>query len=282
MEIGVCMLLRTTSVGKSHRALPEDIQATGCGGAELPMFEGTPSDCAAEGQMPDGVGPGRTAVSVTAPFDKHPLSEDLAARRAAVDYLQSCVDCPAALGADSLGGPLHQTLGHFSGSAPTEAEFERAREFHREVGGHAAASQVTIALEAVNRFESCLATAMDQLGSFVANLGRLAIQAMYDTVHANIEEADPVAASSRNSEHVVHVHISENDRGNPGREHVPWARTFAGLKSAGYDRWLGIEAFGRSLPELATATRIWRDIVESPEASYREGYRCIREGWGAA
>ena len=282
MKIGFCMLLWTTSVGESHRALLEDIRATGYDGVELPMFEGTPNDYAAVGRMLDEVGLGRTAVSVIPSVDKHPLSRDPAVRRAAVDYLKWCVDCTAALGADCLGGPLHQTLGHFTGSAPTEAEYERAREFHREVGDYAAASQVTIALEAVNRFESYFATTMDQLGSYLASLGHPAIRAMYDTFHANIEEADPVAAFSRNSKHVVHVHISENDRGTPGRGHVPWARTFAELKSAGYDGWLTIEAFGRALPELAAATRIWRDVSESPEACYREGYRCIREGWDTA
>ena len=282
MKFGFCMLLWTTSVGESHRALLEDIQATGYDGVELPMFEGTPNDYAAVERMPGGIGPGRTADSVIPSVDKHPLGEDPAVRSTAVDYLKSCVDCPAALAADSLDDPLHQTLGHFPGSPLTEAEFERAREFHGEVGNYAAASQVTIALEAVNRFESYFATAMDQLGSFVANLGHLAIRAMYDTFRANIDEADPIVASSRNSEHLVHVHISKSDRGTPGRGHVPWARTFAEPKSAKYDRWLTIEAFGQALPELAAAARIWRDVSDSPEACYREGYRCMREGWDAA
>ena len=216
MKFGFCMLLWTTSVGESHRALLEDIQATGYDGVELPMFEGTPNDYAAVERMPGGIGPGRTADSVIPSVDKHPLGEDPAVRSTAVDYLKSCVDCPAALAADSLDDPLHQTLGHFPGSPLTEAEFERAREFHGEVGNYAAASQVTIALEAVNRFESYFATAMDQLGSFVANLGHLAIRAMYDTFRANIDEADPIVASSRNSEHLVHVHISKSDRGYSG------------------------------------------------------------------
>ena len=48
------------------------------------------------------------------------------------------------------------------------------------------------------------------------------------------------------------------------------------------DGWLTIEAFGRSLPDLAAATRIWRDLSESPEAVYRDGYRHIRNSWDAA
>ena len=54
------------------------------------------------------------------------------------------------------------------------------------------------------------------------------------------------------------------------------------IRATGYDGWLTIEAFGRSLPDLAAATRIWRDLSESPEAVYRDGFRHIRDGWDAA
>ena len=50
----------------------------------------------------------------------------------------------------------------------------------------------------------------------------------------------------------------------------------------GYDGWLTIEAFGRALPALAAATRVWRDFYASPEQVYTEGIAVIREGWAAA
>jgi D-psicose/D-tagatose/L-ribulose 3-epimerase len=68
----------------------------------------------------------------------------------------------------------------------------------------------------------------------------------------------------------------------PGRGHVPWQATFTALRKAKYDGWITIEAFGRGLPELAAATRVWRDFAENPEAVYRQGYRTIRKGWAAA
>src|SRR5437588_928136 len=105
---------------------------------------------------------------------------------------------------------------------------------------------------------------------------------MEDTVHCNVEEQDPVVAFSRNARHLSFVHISENDRGVPGRGHVPWAATFKALKQGGYDGWLTIEAFGRGLPELAAATRVWRDFAESADAVYREGYEFLRTTWEAA
>ena len=40
------MLLWTTSVGNEHRALLEDIKATGYDGVEVPIFGGTPDNYA--------------------------------------------------------------------------------------------------------------------------------------------------------------------------------------------------------------------------------------------
>ena len=39
---------------------------------------------------------------------------------------------------------------------------------------------------------------------------------MYDTFHAHIEEKDPAAALRDCADVLVHVHVSENDRGTPG------------------------------------------------------------------
>jgi D-psicose/D-tagatose/L-ribulose 3-epimerase len=279
MKIGFCMLLWTTSLGEEHRPLLEDLKATGYEGVEVPVFDGTPDEYAKIGRMLDELELGRTAISVIPTPDKNPLSPDAATRKSAVDYLNWCIDCTAALGANTIGGPLHQTLGEFSGSATTPEEFDRAREVHGRAGDHARNSNVTIALEAVNRFETYFVTTMAQLDTYVESVNHPAIKAMYDTFHANIEETDPVAAYTDHKQHVVHVHISENDRGVPGRGHVPWQQTFKALKSGGYDQWLTIEAFGRGLPELAAATRVWRDFAENPEAVYREGYKTIRNGW---
>jgi D-psicose/D-tagatose/L-ribulose 3-epimerase len=282
VKIGFCMLLWTTEVGTQHRALLEDLKATGYDGVEIPVFGGTPDDYAALGAVLDDLGLERTAISVIGSPDVDPLSADPATRVAAVAHLQQAVDCAQALGSTTLAGPLHQVLGQFSGEAPTDEERARAREVHHAVGDHAAARGVRIVLEAVNRFESYFATTMGELAAYLDSVDHPAVTGMYDTFHANIEEQDPIAAYRDNLRHISHVHISENDRGVPGRGHVPWAKTFAAIKASGYDGWLTIEAFGRGLPDLAAATRVWRDFAESPEAVYREGFTHIREGLAAA
>src|SRR5262249_55111253 len=105
---------------------------------------------------------------------------------------------------------------------------------------------------------------------------------MYDTFHANIEEKNVSDAISAVADSIVHVHISENDRGTPGTGHAHWDEIFRALRKARYDGWLVIEAFGRALPALAAATRVWRDLFPSAEEVYTQGLRFMKQNWAAA
>ncbi|WP_309085709.1 sugar phosphate isomerase/epimerase [Chelativorans sp.] len=282
MKIGMCMFLWTTSVSGKHEALLRDIKTAGFDGVEIPVFVGTSDKYRRLGALLDRIGLERTAVSAIGDPRKNLISPVAAERKAGIDHMRWAIDCAAALGASTLSGPLHSTLGHFTGTGPTPAERKRSVSSQRAIGDHAAARGVTVALEALNRFECYFLNTMDELSAHIDEIGHPHVRAMYDTFHANIEEADPIGAFLRNAHNIVHVHISENDRGVPGRGNIPWQETFAAIRGSGYDGWLTIEAFGRSLKELAAATKVWRDFAESQEAVYREGYRHIREGWAHA
>ena len=281
MKIGMCMFLWTTHVTQDHEALLRDIKATGFDGVEVPIFEGTPDHFARLGGLLDDIGLARTAVAAMGDPAMN-LIGDAAARGAGVAHMRHVIDCAQALGATTVAGPLHSTLGQFSGVGPTAEEIGHSIASQRAIGDHAAARGVTVALEALNRFECYLVNTMADLGAHLDAVGHPNIRAMYDTFHCNIEESDPIAAFTDNLRHIAHVHISENDRGVPGRGNIPWAETFRAIRRSGYDGWLTIEAFGRGLPALAAATKVWRDFAESPEAVYRDGYAHIRRGWDKA
>lgn len=282
MKIGMCMLLWTTRVTQHHASLLHDLRTVGFDGVEIPVFEGAPQDYRELGALLDEIGLARTAVSAMSDPATSLISPDAAQRAAGVAQARWAIDCAEALGAPLLCGPLHSPLGHFTGIGPTAEERARSITAQRTIGDHAANRGVTVALEALNRFECYLVNTIDDLGAHVEAIGHPNIRAMYDTFHANIEEADPIGALIRNQASIVHVHMSENDRGVPGRGSVPWAETFVALRDGGYDGWLTIEAFGRALPELAAATKVWRDLAESPEAVYRDGFQHISDGWQAA
>jgi D-psicose/D-tagatose/L-ribulose 3-epimerase len=281
MKIGFCMFLWTTNVTGKHEKLLKDIKATGYDGVEIPIFEGSPDDYQRLGEMLDSIGLERTAVSAMGDPAMN-LIGDATARTAGINYMRWAIDCASALGADRLSGPLHSTLGHFSGTGPTKIEKQRSVSSQRAIGDHAAKKGVTIGLEALNRFECYLVNTMDDLCAHLDVIAHENIRAMYDTFHCNIEEADPIGAFTKHANHIVHVHISENDRGVPGRGNIPWKKTFSAIQGSGYDGWLTIEAFGRGLKDLAAATKVWRDFAESPQVVYREGFAHIKSHWKRA
>jgi D-psicose/D-tagatose/L-ribulose 3-epimerase len=282
MKIGFCMLLWTTSVTKKHEALLRDIKATGYDGVEIPIFVGTTEDYRKLAATLDAIGLQRTAVTAMGDPQMNLISPDAATRKAGVDYMKWAIDCAEALGAYTLSGPMHSTIGAFSGAGPTTVEKKRSVSSQRAIGDHAGKKGVTIGLEALNRFECYLFNTMADLSAHIDEVDRPHIKAMYDTFHSNIEEADPIGAYTKHVRNIAHIHISENDRGVPGRGNIPWAETFAAIRKSGYDNWLTIESFGRGLKDLAAATKVWRDFAESPEAVYRDGYKHVRNGWKKA
>jgi D-psicose/D-tagatose/L-ribulose 3-epimerase len=123
---------------------------------------------------------------------------------------------------------------------------------------------------------------MEQARAYVGRVGHDAFKIMYDTFHANIEERSQVKAIETIKGSIGVVHISENDRGIPGRGHIDFAEIFAKLHEIGYDGWIAIEAFGSGLPELAAATRVWRPLFPDFETLFSESIRYVRNGWEEA
>jgi D-psicose/D-tagatose/L-ribulose 3-epimerase len=282
MKTGFNLLLWTTHVTAEHTAILKGIRKAGYDTVEIPVFEGTPEHFARLGEVLDKLGLERSTVSVIGPSGKNPLAADAKARAAAVNYTKLVIDCTHALGARTIVGPMHSEIGYFTGNGAAAAEIKRGISFHRKVGDYAAKHDIRFALEALNRFECYFLNTMQQLADYLDEVDHPAIKGMYDTFHANIEEKDPVAAIKTIRKHMIHVHISENDRGTPGKGHVPWAASYKALRAAKYDGWLTIEAFGRALPALAAATRVWRDFFPSQESVYLEGIKHMKAGWARA
>lgn len=281
MKTGFNLLLWTTHMTEQHKGILQDLKKTGYDGVEVPIFEGDPDHYARMGELLDRIGLGRTVVSVLG-AGQNPLSPDKAQQKAAVERTKWLIDCATALGANIVAGPMHSELGYFSGNGATTAERKRGLSYHKKAGDYAGKKNVKFALEALNRFECYFLNTMEQLSDYLDELDHPQIKAMYDTFHANIEEKDPIAAIKTIRKHLIHVHISENDRGTPGKGHVPWAATYKALRKLKYDDWITIEAFGRAMPAVAAATRVWRDFFPTRESVYREGLKQMKTGWAKA
>ncbi len=280
MKIGFNLLLWTGHVTDENFPVIEKLKAAGYDGVEIPIFDvSNPGHFAKIGQVIKDNGLEATAVTVLPDEAHNAISPIAANRQGAIDHLKRVLECAHNAGVQTLCGPYYQVLGNFTGKYPTEAELDSAAEVHRAIAPVAEAAGVKCAIEALNRFESHLLNTMEQAASYVKRVNHPNFGTMYDTFHANIEEKSPLAAIDTvfASGKLNHVHISENDRGTPGRGHINITEQIQHLKKIGYDGWMTIEAFGGSLPDLAAATRVWRDFFPSTEQVYEEGIALIKK-----
>jgi D-psicose/D-tagatose/L-ribulose 3-epimerase len=282
MLLGFNLLLWSAHVTEEHFPVLPKLKATGYDGIELPIFEGKPEAYERVGREAQSNGLRVNGVAVMPDESANCTSSDPKIRAAGLDHLKWAIDCLQAAGGEVLCGPFYQPLGIFSGNPPTAEEIDGIVEVHKQAAKYAAAANVKLSVEPLNRFECYALNTAAASADIVRRVAEPNYGYLYDTFHANIEEKDPVGVIAPTIGQINHVHLSENDRGTPGKGHVPWDATLKALKAGGYDGWFVIEAFGRSLPAVAAATRVWRDFFPNKEEVYEFGHDFLRERWAKA
>lgn len=282
MQVGVNLLCLSGFIEAEHLPWIERIKALGYDGVEIPVLRGDPDHYAWLGGELDRLGLRRTTTSIVPGPEVSPVSSDPEVRKAGRAHLDWALDCAIALGAESVGGPFHAPIGHFTGAGPTEDELRYGAEAHHAMAERAAANGVYLSLEHLNRFETYFLNTMEQARAYVDRVDHPSFRIMYDTFHAHIEERSQPRAIAHLGNGMGVLHVSENDRGIPGRGQVDFDAVFRAVRATGYDGWVVLEAFGAGLPELAAATRVWRPLFPDFDTLFAESVAFIRKGWAAA
>ncbi len=279
MKIGMNMLLWTNHVTEQHYPTIEKLKETGYEGIEIPLGDGAINHYTQLGKHLADLELGRTAVTSLL-AENNPASPDKAIREAALDRLKWAIDMAEAAGMELICGPFHSAFAHFTNRPPTTDERKWSVETLQKAGDYAQQAGVLLCPEALNRFECYLINTMTQLRSLLDEIDHPYVRAMYDTHHGNIEEKSHKSAFEHISPYLKHVHISENDRGTPGRGHTDWDEVFRTLKSMNFNGWLMVEAFSTITPEFANSINVWRNYSPVEEV-YQEGYQLIKQKWAA-
>ena len=172
-------------------------------------------------------------------------SFDPVAVREGVAYLRSCINAAAVL--DGLVcGPLHGPAlpPRQIGRTEREVVVERVAISLAGLAAHAAERGVRLALEPVNRYESSVLNTAAQAFELVDYIDSPACGIALDSFHMNIEERCPAAAIRAAGTRLMHLHVSANDRGAPGSDHVYWGAIAEALREARYRGALVLEADG--------------------------------------
>jgi sugar phosphate isomerase/epimerase len=194
------------------------------------------------------------------------LHPDPRERQTAKERIRRRLALAGALGASGVlivpqfgRGPRLPDLSPLKTAAELERELLVAQ--LRELLPAARAAGVPLFLEPLNRYEAYLVNRVDQ-GVAIAEAVGGDTGVMADFFHMGIEEADIAAAIRAAGPCIVHVHLADSNRLQPGRGHLDFRPGFAALKAIGYDRFLGIECRLDGPPtEVVPATaRLLRDL----------------------
>jgi sugar phosphate isomerase/epimerase len=185
-----------------------------------------------------------------------------AVRRRTIELLKSFVDLAVRWKSVIVFGSLQGRLKDEPDRAAGEA---RIREAVREAGQYATANGVTIAFEPVQHGEVGFHNTVAEVARVVRDLGIPGVRMMVDTFHLNIEEKDMLASLAGIADILVHVHLSETNRGVLGEGHWPTAAFLRELARIGYRGYCSVGVYN--------TRRSRRECIEECMKTLR-GIRC--------
>lgn len=274
-KIGFNVLAWSAVISDDLKPIVDRLKAIGYDGVEF--LVGSPDTTAYKwlGEYTKSMKLEVTTVFV-AGKEENPISEAAGVRAKALDRIKWAIDRAHDLNAKIMCGPFHSAHANFAGRAPEDREYGWSAEVLHSAGEYAAEANITLGLEALNRFECYLCNTMEQLARLVKLADHPNVRAMFDTHHANIEEKKIAEAISTIAPMLAHVHISENDRGTPGDGHVNFDEAFSSLANINYSGWLTIEAFSRNDPGFANSIGVWREYSK-PWDIAKNGLKFIKQ-----
>lgn len=194
-------------------------------------------------------------------------------------YLVSCLDLAAAIGAGSVCGPFYAATGRTwrMDRAERQGCYRQLRTHLGPVLEHAAALDITLGIEPLNRYETSLINTVDQALEALQPLLGPHLGLALDTYHLGIEERSIGAAVRTAGAHLKHLQVCGNDRGTPGGDQTDWHGLYAALEAIDYRGPVTIESFTGDNEAIAVAASIWRPLASSQDTLARDGLAFLRE-----
>jgi len=221
----------------------------------------------------------RAGVSLTCStglgVSEDPTSADPAVRAAAREKLHRAIRITAELGSPSLAGVVAAPWGVFD----PPRKLERARYAAETLGQMQPALEemdVTLGIEAINRFETDLTCTAREAVAIADASGADNVGVLLDTFHMNIEEKDPSAAIRASGHRLAHFHVSDCDRGVPGSARYDFSADAEALRDIGYRGWIIAEMFVRPCHPTSRDLNIWRDVEPDADRAAVEALNYLK------
>jgi D-psicose/D-tagatose/L-ribulose 3-epimerase len=277
IKFGVNTLVWVESFSEKDMTLLDKISSMG-----FDVIEITPGDEFRNldpGMLRKAIEDRNLEVSLCGAFDDSNdiSSTDPSVKQKGIDFLRDYTDWAKEIGAKVIGGPLFSALDkkrHLS-DKERKAEWDRSADSLKRIGDHAVKKGVVIAIEPINRFEIDMINTAEQGCRMCDQVDNPSIKLMLDSFHMNIEDTtfgDNIRASKK---HLVHFHTCSNDRGIPGKGHIPWEEIKQALNDIDYKGYGVIESFPQGQDKAFAP--IWRPLVKDQDDIPREGVKFLKQ-----
>lgn len=183
--------------------------------------------------------------------DRDLSTPDTETRENAIKYLKDCINLAADLGAEIVGvGP--SPVNKIYPDTDIEREQKLAVKSIVECAEYASSTDVQLAIEPWNRYETYFLNRLDQAVELANRVNMENVGVRADLFHMNIEESSPLQALRNASDNLIHVHGADTNRAAPGRGYYEWVEIVKTLDEIDYNGYITFEL----LPASADPFRV--------------------------
>jgi D-psicose/D-tagatose/L-ribulose 3-epimerase len=239
---------------------------------ELPIENTTDIDYRLAGRIFADNGLDVTLGVVMPSPERDLLHSDEMMRKSAFEYVRHCIEATHKIGGTYLVGPIYCEGRRWKADAKTRnRDLDTIVPQLKILSKFAAEFNVTMCIEALNRYESSFLNLISQGLELVDLVNHPNCCLMLDTFHANIEEKSIPDAIRTAGRRLKHLHTIENDRSAPGFGHLPWKEIAQALKEINFDGPLVMESFDINVDPIAALAGIWRPLSENHDEMLKDG-----------
>ena len=176
------------------------------------------------------------------PAEEHDLAnKNVLHRQKAVAYFKRQVEAVRAVGGDYLIVVPSAVGKFFPMGRDTAEDWEWGVESVCHLTETAEQNGVTLVIEPLNRYESCIVNTAEDALRFVKEVNHRRVKALLDTYHMNIEETDLHQAFLTLQDWVEVVHFADSNRQALGQWHIDFSQVVSGMKVIGFDKTIVLE-----------------------------------------
>ena len=253
------------------------LKELGIGVVELPLLRPAEFDAKGTRKAFEKHGMGVTC-SLGLPQHLDP-TKDL---KACTDFLDHALNVAAEAGSKILSGVTFGSIGKTSGAPRTDAEYDAMCMMISHAASTAKSLDLRLGLEPCNRYETHLLNTGQQTVEALNRIGADNTFVHLDTYHMNIEEVSMSQGCQDAGSRLEYIHLSESNRGVPGRGCLNWEDTFAGLKDVDFRGTMTLESFINVDDDIAGGLALWRPVTDQPEDILKVGIPFLIEQSKAA